>query len=159
MKLLRAKANSFGVTLKFYRRPIRYPYKYGVNGGYSAKDKSIILTAYGNQSYSYILAVLAHEVRHAEHDFLGLFKEYYNPAMNDIKAFAQQVANKEIKLPSNAIALQAENDCNKFAIKFMKKMGSPLKKRSKTYKAFFAPYPAHHTLISTIGDYIRYHLK
>lgn len=158
MKVLRAKALSFGVKVNFYRRPIRYPNKYGVNGGYSAKEKSITLTAYGNQSYSYILAVLAHEVRHAEHDFLGLFKEYYNPAMNDVKHFATQVANNKLTMPSQTVALQAENDCNKYAIKFMKKIGAPLKKSTKTYKSFFEPYPEHHTLVSTISYYIKYHL-
>lgn len=158
MKLLRSSAKKLGVTIKFYRRPIKYPSHFGVNGGYSGKDKSITLTVYGNQSYSYIIAVLAHEVRHAEHDYLGLFKEYYDPAMNDIKDFAQKVVNKTLTLPSNSIALQAENDCNKFAINFMKKIKHPIKKSVKTYRPFFEPYPEHHTLVSTISNYIKYHL-
>ena len=144
MKLLRSEATKLGVKVKFYRRPINYPNQYGMAGGYNGAEKFIIITAYGNQSYSYVLGVFAHELRHAQHHSQGLYKSYYQTELYDIEKFADLVIKNKKKLPSAKVAVSAENDCNLFAINFMKSHGFPLKKTS--YKYFYEPYPYRQTL-------------
>lgn len=144
LKILRAEAKRLGVEVKLYRRPIKYPNYFGVRAGYSGAYKKIIVTAYGNQTYSYIVAVLAHEIRHAQHDNLGLYKEYYQKELYDTEKFAVLVLQNKKKLPSAKVAMAAEDDCNLFARNFMKSHGFPLKR--KTYKDFYEPYPYHDTL-------------
>ncbi len=138
VKELRALAASYGCRIQIRYRPIIWNrYESGkpnfgeVRGFYSGNFKYISVVVYGRPAKRKILGVLAHEVRHAEHDFLGLFKDYYR---KDLYLAYQACFNpsmvlpKSFKKPNNKIAFLAENDCNKWADKFLISKGiKPLK--------------------------------
>lgn len=143
-KLLKTVAGH-GITVRISYQPIKRPYGVGVSGTYSASKKRINLVVRGNSSYLAILATLAHEIRHAQHHIKGLFKEYYNPDLES-KTYRLKIQSGEITPPSLDIGQKAEDDCNLYAVKWLKKNGHPLNKNKVTYKSYFEPYPYYHTL-------------
>lgn len=142
-KLISSVAH-FGVKVSFAKAKFKYGV-YGVSGSYSSLKKKINIRTHGNCSYLEILATLAHEVRHAQHDFLHLFPLYYNPNL-ETKLYRQQVKQGLITPPSNEIGLEAENDCNLYAVNFLKQEGFPLNCQVKWCQSFFEPYPIYNLL-------------
>lgn len=132
-KELRSLAAKYGCKIKLYRRPIIWNrYESGkpnfgeVRGNYAGKHKEIVVTAYGRPARRAILATIAHEVRHAEHDVKGLFAEYYQPHHQEALRFIRGHASslpQGFKRPCNKTAFLAENDCNKWADKFLVRNG------------------------------------
>lgn len=146
-RILVKKASSYGVMVSF-RRVKFYRNSFGVYGSYSSMKKKIYVNISGNASYIVILAVLAHEFRHAEHHYLGLFPEYYNPDFES-KDFIRRLKSGEVILPDINIGTMAENDCNLFAREFLKEHGHILIKERKTHLGFFE-YLESSTLIARL---------
>lgn len=132
-KELRDLAAKYGCKVKLYRRPIIWN-RYGnehpnfseVRGYYAGKTREIVVTAYGRPSRRKVLDCIAHEVRHAEHDSLGLFADYYHPNMQEAIRFIHGHASslpEGFKRPNNKIAFLAETDCNRWADKFLVRSG------------------------------------
>ena len=139
----------FGVKVSFRQGKFKRN-SFGVSGAYSARTKRISITMSGNVSYSLILMVLAHEVRHAEHHRDNLFSQYYNPLFEN-KDYREKMKSGEIDTPCISIGLAAENDCNVYAVKWMKDHGAELDPTKKTYQSFFEPYPAYEVLTYRIN--------
>lgn len=138
-KVLVASVENYGVKVAFSKAKFKYGV-YGVSGSYSSLKKKINIRTHGNCSYLEILATLAHEVRHAQHDFLNLFPAYYNPDL-ETKEYRLQVKQGLITPPSNEVGLAAENDCNLYAVTFLEQQGFALNNQIKWCKSFFDPYP------------------
>ena len=141
---LKKEAKRLGVSIVIRREKIKYPDHFGVSGHYCSRLKKISIKILGNQSRAYILAVIAHELRHAIHDNLGIYKDFYHNSDLSSKEYVMQIRSREKDLPSLAIALRAENDCNRFAVNWLKERDFPLDQNKKTYASFFQPYPRYH---------------
>ena len=72
-----------------------------------------------------ILFVTAHEIRHMQHYQLGLYKDYYREEHEDqIGHFNNTDDLRAGYLPPKpCVAIRAESDCNKWAVRFMKDRG------------------------------------
>lgn len=128
-KELTSLAEKYGCKVKIRRRPIVWN-RYGegkpnfgeVRGLYAGNLKEISVVIYGRPARRKILACLAHEVRHAEHDVLGLFNDYYRKGFYEAVQFVNGNAkklSKGFKKQCTKTAFLAENDCNKWADKFL----------------------------------------
>jgi hypothetical protein len=150
MKELRAKASSFGCKVKIRYRPIIWN-RYGglgpnfgeMRGVYAGNLKEIQVVVYGRPSRIKLLYYLAHEVRHAEHDFLGLFKDYYRKDIYKLVSFVwgkKKTYPKNVKKPCNKTAFLAEKDCDRSAEKFLlsKNIESLAKKKNYRFDETFA---------------------
>lgn len=134
-----SSVENYGVKVSFSKAKFKYGV-YGVSGSYSALKKKINIRTHGNCCYLEILATLAHEVRHAQHDFFNLFPDYYNPHL-ETKECREHIKQGLIIPPTNEVGLAAENDCNLYAITFLAQEGFALNEQVKWCKSFFEPYP------------------
>jgi hypothetical protein len=95
-----------------------------VYGFFQPAKNYICILVYGKQKYSYILATLAHEIRHAQHMKLGIYKDYYS-----FKYYSQKYKNDikknpwNVKLPNLLLGVRAENDCHRFAVNWLNSYG------------------------------------
>lgn len=131
-------ANQLGSVVRISRTPFRRN-RFGVRGSYSIESKRINIEISGKCSYSLILAVLAHEVRHAQHHNLGLFPGFYDLAIRS-KAYRESIRQGLVIPPSIDEGQAAEDDCNLFAINWLKRHGINLNKDKSSYCSFFEPY-------------------
>jgi hypothetical protein len=111
MKILIQMAKAMGVKVEIRNKPVSFP-RHGrpkrgtVCGLYHFyNQRKIVITKRGRPSRRNLLGVLAHEVRHAIHQHIGIFSNYYACE----------------PLPDLRIAIRAERDCDKWAINFLKK--------------------------------------
>lgn len=150
MKELRDLASSYGCKLKVNYRPLIWN-RYGnsrpnfgeVRGYYAGKTKDIVVTVYGRPARRQVLDCVAHEIRHAEHDTLGLFADYYHPNIYEALRFVQGHSNSlpvDFKPPSNRIAFLAETDCNRWAAKFLIRNGIKPTGAKYNFRSTFAYY-------------------
>lgn len=140
-----ALAKKYGTKVTIRSYPIKYPDSYGVSGTHSSLHRRIAIKVVGKQSYLSILATLAHEVRHAEHRHKGMFSNYYQEKYEQPDFIKNLGSKAEDELPSIAISLRAENDCNRFARRWLHHKGFPLDPTKRTYKSFFEPYPLYNS--------------
>jgi hypothetical protein len=141
LKEIRRELKVLGVKSSIKRYPIHYPNKFGVSGKYSTIKKQVYVDVYGNQSRLTILAVLLHELRHAYHVNLNLFPGYYEHQTVNNKDHIQGIRDGKYEIPSLDEALSAENDCNRFAVEWLKSKNIVLDPNKKSYSSFFTPYP------------------
>lgn len=99
--------------------------EHSVNGGFNFNDNVIKISVYGRQPRIYILAVLAHEVRHAQHLANGQYSDYYNyDRFFNSKFFKELKTNPfSVKLPNLRTGLNAEKNCNDFSIQWLLQHG------------------------------------
>lgn len=138
------KAKQLGVIVKFKKKKFKRN-DFGVDGVFSCLKKEIIIITCGNNAYSLILAVLAHEVRHAEHFELKLFIDNYNPEFEK-KDSISRIKKGHLKICPVELSQAAENDCNLFAINWLRENGVILDENKRTYSFLFKPYPIYRTL-------------
>lgn len=115
------------------------------HGIYHTKNKRIRIYIFGKKcrkQYQTILALLAHEVRHAQHHAEGLFEEYYSKKFDEhLEEYVHDFLIGKETLPDLKVGQKAERDCDKFAIDFMKAIGFPLDPGKGSHLVFFKPYP------------------
>ena len=136
------RVSGFGVTVRISNGKFKRGNSYGVSGLYSSRKKRINVVIRGRCSYLAILATLAHEIRHAEHHSKGLFPDYYDPVM-ETKEYRTKIKDGLIIPPPVEEGQKAENDCDLFAVNWLKSEGYPLDRKKKSYQAFFKPYPIY----------------
>jgi hypothetical protein len=149
--ILRNNAKTFGTQIRVYKRrksqrSVMYRYdkkkkRSSVTGLYSEQNNRIGIYIYGKQSRIQILGTLAHEVRHAEHVFRGLFKEYYNFKRFYTKKNLKLLSTNpfKVRLPNLRTGLLAEEDCCRFARKWLNKQGIETFTRESAF--LYIPYP------------------
>lgn len=135
---LHKEFSKIGVKFNMHYRPLSFsaiqngahPRYDCVYGGYWHKEKKASVTARGKVTRWKILHVMAHELRHAQHDATGLFKDYYSK-----------------KPKSKQVAWRAERNCDAWALKWLRSRGikvSEEKLRSGAYRdggyKYFTPY-------------------
>ena len=149
---LRDEARALGVKVFLYKRP--YNKKNRTSGRFTANRKTIQVFTYGRQNYLSILSVLAHEVRHAQHVNLGLYKDYYNYREYDNKEFRILLIKNpmKIKLPSLRLGLAAEHNCNDFAMKWLSDHGVDTSLSAETF-FLYLKYP-----VENLSSYSLYNL-
>lgn len=150
MKELRTLASKYNCKLKVHYKSIIWS-RYGnnhpnfgeVRGYYASNLKEITVVVYGRPARRKVLDCVAHEIRHAEHDALGLFADYYRPNLYEAVRFIQGHRSslpKGFKPPCNKTAYLAEIDCNHWADKFLKRKGIKPVGNKYYYHATFAHY-------------------
>lgn len=99
-------------------------------GGGSMDDGLKIVTVYYPATRKRTIFVLAHELRHVQHLRLMLYPSYYNPEVYQYAMDLWQVESpmdvfsiKRPDLPNLGVALRAENNCNRFAEKYLNALG------------------------------------
>ena len=123
LKFLLQQAENLNVKVRFHK-----PKERAFDGEYSIDVKQINIV--GSKPFHRMLFILAHEVRHAQHHFAGMYALYYSDTY--IKESVESVDNWS---SSNASVLyakltpfilmgaRAENDCNKYAISVLRRFG------------------------------------
>jgi len=158
VKEIRRQAKEYGykINIRLFKakRNTKYRRDMGLNNTYVYglffdKKKTIQVQAYGNISRIKILAVLYHELRHAEHVAKRLYREYYE--INDdiinemLKSYSLYNIPENFKIPSLKLGYLAEVDCDKSSRKKMEELGFDIK---------IGPYPWNHTSCYKIRDHI-----
>jgi hypothetical protein len=115
---------------------------HGVLGGFDFNNNLIRIKVYGNQDRVYILAILAHEIRHAQHLAQGRYADYYSYDRFFDSSFYTGLKRdpNAVRLPNLQTGLHAENDCNKYSISWLKSVGI----NAKDYPSIsflMLPYP------------------
>jgi hypothetical protein len=118
LRQARSRAASMGYTLTLHRRPPRweqYPgHAYGVRGCHYQLARKLVVTSYGHPSRGEVLFAVFHELRHAEHVTRGLFRDYYDPAHQELFQEGFTVPDG-YRPPDLRTAWLAEQDCNRSA--------------------------------------------
>lgn len=146
LKELKRNFKELGYEFRLYRRPISWSSvrsgvhdRYGtVYGWCDVFHKRARVTVRGNQSRAHVLAVIAHELRHAQHKHEELFMRYYLPSPRCMQT-----------------AFEAEYDCDTYAINWLKERGIHLRKkdqRCSDYKDFNSFKPFWNRLVTVTSS-------
>jgi hypothetical protein len=125
LKALRREAKKTNTKVTIRYREKSSDADHGVEGSFDFHVNRIKITAYGKNPRIYVLAVLAHEIRHAQHFAENLYPDYYDydRFYNDSISESLRINPYSIKLPNLRTGQHAENDCNAFAIKWLQSFG------------------------------------
>src|SRR5690606_31554816 len=96
------------------------------SGSFYMLDRSLVVRYYGKLKPAFILFVLAHELRHAQHVETGKYSDYYNPSHLHMLFYLDghvKTPPRNYKLPSKRVAHRAELDCDLYAYKRLREYG------------------------------------
>lgn len=142
LKKLRARAKALGCPIEWRR--LKGPSE--IRGGYNVISHKIRIDIRGQVTYLKRLATLAHEIRHAEHKVNRQFKTVYDVRWHGSDADIVKLFLKTSRKnrPSIKESVAAENDCNHFAIYWLRNQGVNFRPNKANFN-FFQPYPVEFT--------------
>lgn len=116
LKKIREEYKAIGCSFVLYRRPILwsavksgYHRRYGtIYGRAFPSQMKACVTTRGKISRAEILGVIAHELRHLQHISQGIYQKYYQEDLSNCPIYT---------------GFRAEQDCDKFALKWLKDNG------------------------------------
>jgi len=149
---LESIAHDLGYTYKIVRRPrlrLHPELSRFVTGSHCEWSRELRVFVYGKMSYATILFTLAHEVRHAIHVREGLFKSNYGLNKRLMK-LAMRGRKDQWRWPNLGVAIRAENDCDRWANKFLTDRGEEWQKTN--------PYPIERTAAWRLASKMRAYL-
>ena len=143
LKWIRQQAKELGFELKMYTYKIpKYQYELRNKcGGWCDESKGIITVyQYGRAGRLRKLHTALHELRHAIHYKKGSYPNYYQH-LPKWHLYFENGGKKPLTTPkpSMAVAVKAEQNCNDYARKILKKWG---------YDFPYEKYPKYWTLTS-----------
>lgn len=129
LKELREIAGFCGFTIQLRKREVIYK-RHGENrpnfgemyGYCDSVKRKLTVVYFGKVGRAKILWVMAHEVRHAIHVNMNMFKDYYDLRHREASTTLDKdgVLPDGYKPPDLAVAVRAERDCDRWAFKWLK---------------------------------------
>jgi hypothetical protein len=127
-----AKQYGFRIVIRRQAEPVINPEdsiyeKPSIRGYYSVsrKEATVVVPWNAGRRPRHLISIMAHEVRHAMHHALGLYRDYYRAEHK----VALTIFNKTRQVPTwytppnLGVGMRAELDCDDWARKFLKKHG------------------------------------
>lgn len=113
-----------GTVIKFERRPVSRVEgapKSAAFGSYHAETKIAKVCRYGRPARWQTLLVLAHEIRHAQHQAEGLYSGYYRKDLYLLSRWLFKKGKRPKKIPLIDLeeAHRAELDCDRYAYEWL----------------------------------------